>query len=99
MLDVLVMCAQYDSVITTFKTKALHCKAKYVISLKLDPTHLDTEDLILLSNLPKPWALVFVTENRPCQLEYSTHRVTNWMDFCECSFLPEPYCLTLKIFT
>ena len=42
--------------------KALHDKAKYVIDLKSDPTHLDAGDLILLSNLPKPWKLVCVLE-------------------------------------
>ena len=34
-------------------TLALHCKAKYVMNLKLDPTILDAEDLILLSKSTK----------------------------------------------
>ena len=49
--------------------KALHCTAKYVINLKPNPILLDTRDLILLCNLPKPWALVCALEDRPFPLE------------------------------
>ena len=38
--------------------KVLHCKAEYAINLKPYCTFLDTENVILLSNLPGLWTLV-----------------------------------------
>ena len=58
-------------------TKNLQCEIKYIMNLNLDPTLLDTGDLILLSNLPKLWALLCAPEKRPLPLEYSTYRVFN----------------------
>ena len=51
-------------------TKALQCKAKYIINLKSDPTHIDAGDLILLSNLLKPWTLACASEIGAFSLEY-----------------------------
>ena len=53
-------------------TKAMHCKAKYVNDLT---TLLDAEELILLSDLPRPWTIECEMENRTFPLEYLTHWV------------------------
>ena len=45
-----------------FGNKAMHCKAKYTINLKLDPTLFDARDFILRSNQPKQWTLVCAQE-------------------------------------
>ena len=71
---------QVDSV-----TKTLHCKAKYTINNKLDPTLLDAGNLILLSNLPKLWTLVWCPENRLFPSEYSSYRDIN--SLVKCPFL------------
>ena len=65
---------------------ALHCKEKYIINLKPDPTPLDPGDLILLSNLPRPKALVCAVENQSIPLDYSTYSITHRPDFCKYSF-------------
>ena len=68
----------------------MHCKAKYTINLKPNPTLPNAGDLVLLPNLPRQWTIVCVFENRPFPLEYSTHRITNRMKFCKCSFSAGP---------
>ena len=73
-------------------TKVLHCKAKYAMNMKPDPTLFDVGNLILLSNLPKPWTVVCVLE-QAISIEYSVYRVINRTEFCECSLLGGPYYL------
>ena len=51
-------------------TEAVHCKSKCDIDLKPDCTILDEGDLTFQS--PKPWTLVYIPENRPFSLKYST---------------------------
>ena len=74
-------------------TNALYYKAKYVISLKLNPTISGTGDLILLSILPKPWTKVCVLGNNPFLLQYCTNKVITRTDFCECLISEGPYYL------
>ena len=44
-------------------TQVMPCKGKQAIDLKLDPTILNVVNMVLLSNLPKPWTLVCIPEN------------------------------------
>ena len=72
--------------------KVSHCNAKYMINLKPEPILLGA--LIMLSFLPKWGILICAPENRLFLLEYSTYRVINRTEFCECSFFARPYYLT-----
>ena len=79
--------------------KTLHCKAKYVINLKPDPTLPDAGDLILLYNYPKLRTLICATENRPFLLKHLKYRVTNRTELCECPFLARPFYLIQTMFS
>jgi hypothetical protein len=61
------------------------CKPTYIKNPKLSPKVLDAGDLLVLSNLPKPWILVCEPNNRPRQITHSTYRVINRTELCECS--------------
>ena len=63
----------------------MYYKAKSAIKLKPDPMILVIGDLILLSNLPKPWAIGWRQENRPFLLVYSTYRIITRTESFTCS--------------
>ena len=46
---------------------------------------LDAGDILILSNLQKPWMIVCKDVNRIFELEYSTSHVLNRSGLCECS--------------
>ena len=46
---------------------------------------LDAGDILILSNLQKPWTIVCKDVNRTFYLEYSTYRILNRSKLCECS--------------
>ena len=64
--------------------KIKHCKSKYIKSSHSEPKILDSRQNLILSNLPKPWTLVCGTPNRPFLLKYSTLRIINRTELCEC---------------
>ena len=57
------------------------------MNLKPDPNFIDAGDLIPLSNPSKLQTLVFPSNMVPLLLEYSTYRVINRTDVCECPLL------------
>ena len=65
--------------------KIKHCKYKYIKSSYLEPNILDGRQNLILSNLPKPWTLVCGAQNRPFPLKYSTLRIINRTELCDCS--------------
>ena len=73
--------------------KTLCCRAKCAVNIKLFPTLLAAGNLILLSNLPKPWTLV-------CALELyhfhsNIHNIQSYYrtQFHKCSFSAGSYYL------
>ena len=52
-----------------------------------DSKILDAGDILMLSNLQKPWTTVCKDVNRTFELEYSTYHILNRSELCECSLM------------
>ena len=55
---------------------------------------LDVGDILILSNLQKPWTIVYKDVNRTFDLEYSTYCILNRLKLCECSLTAGNYLLS-----
>ena len=55
---------------------------------------LDTGDILILSNLQKPWTIVCKDVDRIVELEYSTYHILNRLELCECSLTAGNYLLS-----
>ena len=54
---------------------------------------LDAGDLLILSNLQKPWAIACKDISRVFEIEYSTYHILNRSELCECSLTAGTYLL------
>ena len=54
----------------------------------------DASNILILSNLQKPWTIVCKDFDRIFELEYSTYRVLNRTELCECSLTAGNYLLS-----
>ena len=54
----------------------------------------DTGDLLILSNLQKPWTIACKDVSRVFEIEYSTYRMLNRSELCECSLTAGNYLLS-----
>ena len=73
--------------------KADKCKIVTFDTL-LESKILDTGDILILSNLQKPWTIVCKDVNRSFDLEYSTYRILNRSKLCEYSLMAGNYLLS-----
>ena len=55
---------------------------------------LDASNLLILSNLQKPWTIACKDISRVFEIEYSTYRVLNRSKLCECSLTAGNYLLS-----
>ena len=55
---------------------------------------LDASNILILSNLQKPWIIVCKDVNRIFDLEYSTYHILNRSKLCECSLTAGNYLLS-----
>ena len=55
---------------------------------------LDTGDLLILSNLQKPWTIACKDISRVFEIEYSTYHILNRLELCECSLTTGNYLLS-----
>ena len=55
---------------------------------------LDAGDLLILSNLQKPWTIACKDISRVFEIEYSTYRILNRSEICEWSLTTENYLLS-----
>ena len=55
---------------------------------------LDASNILILSNLQKPWTIVCKDVDRVFKLEYSTYHVLNRLELCECSLTAGNYLLS-----
>ena len=55
---------------------------------------LDTGDILILSNLQKPWTIV----DRIFEIKYSTYHILNRSELCECSLTAGNYLLSQRAF-
>ena len=52
---------------------------------------LDASDILILSNLQKPWTIVCKDVDRKFNLEYSTYHILNRSELCEFSLTAGNY--------
>ena len=72
-------------------TKVKQCKT----IVTFDHTKiLDASDLLILSNLQKPWTIACKDVSRVFEIEYSTYHILNRLELCECSFTAGNYLLS-----
>ena len=67
--------------------KVKQCKSMVTFDTILESKILDTGDLLILSNLQKPWTIVCKDVSLVFEIEYSTYRILKQLELCECSLL------------
>ena len=73
--------------------KAKQCKTIVTFDTILESKILDAGNLLMLSNLQKPWTIACKDVSRVFEIEYSTYRVHNRSELCECSLTADNYLL------
>ena len=74
--------------------KAKQCKTIVTFDTTPESKILDTGDLLILSNLQKPWTIACRDVSRVFEIEYSTYRILNRSELCECSLTAGNYLLS-----
>ena len=64
--------------------KAKQCKTIVTFDTIPESKILDAGDLLMLSNLQKPWTIACKDISRVFEIEYSTYRILNRSELCEC---------------
>ena len=65
--------------------KAKKCKTIVTFDTIPESKILDAGDLLILSSLQKPWTIACKDISRVFEIEYSTYRIPNRSELCECS--------------
>ena len=73
--------------------KVKQCKTIVTFDTILESKILDTGNL-LISNLQKPWTITCKNISRIFEIEYSTYRILNRLELCECSLTAGNYLLS-----
>ena len=74
--------------------KVKQCKTIVTFDTILESKILDTGDLLILSDLQKPWTTACKDISRVFEIEYSTYRILNRSELCECSLTTGNYLLS-----
>ena len=74
--------------------KVKQCKTIVTFDTIPESKILDTSDLLILSNLQKPWTIACKDIPRVFEIEYSTYRILNRSELCECSLTAGNYLLS-----
>ena len=74
--------------------KAKQFKTIVTFDTILESKILDTGDLLMLSNLQKPWKIACKDISRVFEIEYSTYHLLNRSELCECSLTAGNYLLS-----
>ena len=74
--------------------KAKQCKTIITFDTIPESKILDAGDLLILSNLQKPWTIACKDISRVFEIEYSTYRILNRSELCECSLTAGNYLLS-----
>ena len=67
---------------------------KWTFDTILESKVLDAGDLLILSNLQKPWTIACKDVSRVFEIEYSTYRILSRSELCECSLTAGNYLLS-----
>ena len=76
------------------KIKANQCKTIVTFDNTLESKILDASNILILSNLQKPWTIACKDISRAFQIEYSTYRILNRSELCKCSMTAGNYLLS-----
>ena len=76
------------------KIKANQCKTIVTFDNILESKILDASDILILSNLQKPWTIACKDVSRVFEIEYSTYCILNRLELCECSLTAGNYLLS-----
>ena len=74
--------------------KANQYKTTLTFYNTLESKILDTSNILILSNLQKPWTIACKDVSRVFEIEYSTYRILNRSELCECSLTAGNYLLS-----
>ena len=74
--------------------KAKQCKTIVTFDTILESKILDAGDLLILSNLQKPWTIACKDISRVFEIEYSTYCILNRSELCECLLTAGNYLLS-----
>ena len=74
--------------------KAKQCKIIVTFDTIQESKILDASDLLILSNLQKPWTIACKDISRVFEIEYSTYRILNRSELCKCSLTAGNYLLS-----
>ena len=74
--------------------KAKQCKTIVTFDTIPESKILDASDLLILSNLQKPWTIACKDISRVFEIEYSTYRILNRSELYECSLTAGNYLLS-----
>ena len=74
--------------------KVKQCKTIVTFDTIPESKILDAGDLLILSNLQKPWTIACKDVSRVFEIEYSTYRILNRLELCECSLTTGNYLLS-----
>ena len=74
--------------------KANQCKTIVTFNSTPESKILDTSNILILSNLQKPWTIACKDISRVFEIEYSTYHILNRSELCECSLTAGNYLLS-----
>ena len=74
--------------------KVKQCKTIITFDTIPESKILDAGDLLMLSNLQKPWTIACKDISRVFEIEYSTYCILNRLELCECSLTAGNYLLS-----
>ena len=74
--------------------KVKQCKTIITFDTILESKILDAGDLLILSNLQKPWTIACKDISRVFEIEYSTYCILNRSELCECLLTAGNYLLS-----
>ena len=74
--------------------KAKQCKTIVTFDTIPESEILDASDLLILSNLQKPWTIACNDISRVFEIEYFTYRILNRLELCECLLTAGNYLLS-----
>ena len=74
--------------------KVKQCKTIVTFDTIPESKILDAHDLLILSNLQKPWTIACKDISRVFEIEYSTYHILNRSELCECSLTAGNYLLS-----
>ena len=74
--------------------KANQCKTIVTFDNTSESKILDAGNILILSNLQKPWTIACKDVSRVFEIEYSTYCILNRSELCECSLTAGNYLLS-----